>query len=913
MPSKKLAATRSNRDSLQYLWGNNSTIEGEFKDMGGSDGVRGYVVQAMIAIVDSLQALDWDHLSIEPNEESEKIDLKWTWSTGKVRLAQVKSSKNSITLPMVREWASEIRQANPTGACELILIGPASSSVVGINDQSGVCIPTPKNLDLGGFLAQAAHHLDSFCAKHGLGTRSALERELLVAAITGHMMEIGVHGNGISRESLVKKLSEWISLFIATDTLKISDARVVNAAVTGRRAALEQYVHGELCQVLQRTKSFRPIWFEQEIKVINRTAPNKLTSDHLALLDRLNIQQSAKLAEYPKPQHTGKNHESNPPFPLDELLESFGQRRLGLQRRGRPFVMNDHYPPFGDWEPIDCLILRAAPGAGKTWNGLRLLLRLLRQLLEWQTALTDDPNAVFPVWITAYQLGELLDKSEGNLVEALKSRPALKTLGEQFESMLLSRNVLLIVDAWDERRTGSDQRLRDALQSWVIDGHRLVVTSRALGQGDLADTVVNLRVGVATFDVDAGEDYDLCSFVKQWFENPDSLSTAEQPVEIQPFMTLVRGNRALADLLRTPQFAAISCWLFERGESIPDRPDLMFQAAIVKMLDHFRKTQLAKADSDAGKWLRDEMTRVTTGGLPPLLELLQLLAYHTFNAQRWSFTEQEVAECFNEIQSIVKAWPILKEEGAKFRSETARLLLDCGLFTAGSDGRAEITHQALAETLVAGELTKVPAEERSIWLEERANSSWKIWRNVFYLVFEHLPDEFAEMITGWEVKDNEEKADIHFSILIDYIVEFDRDELLPLAYKYQDDWGLDRSASYAGVGICEECGCYVVGPDLWKGGNCSQAYPTYHGEYLCEECNEGEPGHSEYHTAIDQTERDRHHEFVPNLPRRERRQAHEAFERIAEDEHLACPWAERGEECDIVEEIKRQREERELT
>ena len=48
--------------------------------MGGQSGIRGYLIQTLIAILESFERNDWASICIEPNDESEKVDIKWIYS-----------------------------------------------------------------------------------------------------------------------------------------------------------------------------------------------------------------------------------------------------------------------------------------------------------------------------------------------------------------------------------------------------------------------------------------------------------------------------------------------------------------------------------------------------------------------------------------------------------------------------------------------------------------------------------------------------------------------------------------------------------------------------------------------------------------------------------------------------------------
>lgn len=180
--------------------------------MSGQDGSRGYLIQALIALLQSLDDPNWESVSVEPNQQSEKIDIQWDGDDYE-RYVQVKSSKNKITLPMVKAWVGEINEDFSTAKCELVLIGSPTQSVIRLEEYDGVLIPTPKTLDIEGLKSQAAHKLDVFLVNANLGHRLPDERELLVAALTSRLLELGTSGLSLAREGFVEQLSLWINSF----------------------------------------------------------------------------------------------------------------------------------------------------------------------------------------------------------------------------------------------------------------------------------------------------------------------------------------------------------------------------------------------------------------------------------------------------------------------------------------------------------------------------------------------------------------------------------------------------------------------------------------------------------------------------------------------------------------------------
>jgi hypothetical protein len=123
--------------------------------VGGEHGNRGYLVQTIIALLESLGDDTWESVKIEPNVSSHKVDILWDGRTAK-KAVQVKSSINQIGKAEAERWASELKSGVSADSYELVLVGPCTQSVLDMGSTHGVSIPSPKNLDIGGLLSQAA-------------------------------------------------------------------------------------------------------------------------------------------------------------------------------------------------------------------------------------------------------------------------------------------------------------------------------------------------------------------------------------------------------------------------------------------------------------------------------------------------------------------------------------------------------------------------------------------------------------------------------------------------------------------------------------------------------------------------------------------------------------------------------------
>lgn len=65
--------------------------------MGGNAGIRGYLIQTIICVLDTLESDNqWTSVTLEPLDESEKVDIRWKYADSSVKLCQVKSSNSLI-------------------------------------------------------------------------------------------------------------------------------------------------------------------------------------------------------------------------------------------------------------------------------------------------------------------------------------------------------------------------------------------------------------------------------------------------------------------------------------------------------------------------------------------------------------------------------------------------------------------------------------------------------------------------------------------------------------------------------------------------------------------------------------------------------------------------------------------------
>jgi tetratricopeptide (TPR) repeat protein len=197
--------------------------------MSGQAGARGYLVQSLICVINSIDDRQWHSLSIEPNLASDKVDVIWYYSD-RTKVVQIKHSQNQITWAMVKTWAEELEKSIQVEEYELQLIGPCNKEVASTGLCGKVSIPTPHALNFEALIEQAAHKLDKYLEFKNILKFTSKQRELIIEALTTKLSVYSTTGSKVSREDLDKLLVDWA---------KETDQRAITAATNHQALELQ--------------------------------------------------------------------------------------------------------------------------------------------------------------------------------------------------------------------------------------------------------------------------------------------------------------------------------------------------------------------------------------------------------------------------------------------------------------------------------------------------------------------------------------------------------------------------------------------------------------------------------------------------------------------------------------------------
>ena len=169
---------------------------------GGQVGSRGYIFQAIIALIECLGRDDWDAIKNEPNTDEDKVDIMLYREDGTVLSAiQVKSSINDFKRADVKKWLENLKR-DDTGKNEtvcLCLVGdgfaPSCKSYIEENSKEIKTVPFT-NLQ-----RESTIQLIDYIRSAGLGDRVRInDLELIDANLFSKILKNSIAKKPVSHE-----------------------------------------------------------------------------------------------------------------------------------------------------------------------------------------------------------------------------------------------------------------------------------------------------------------------------------------------------------------------------------------------------------------------------------------------------------------------------------------------------------------------------------------------------------------------------------------------------------------------------------------------------------------------------------------------------------------------------------------
>ncbi|MDE1206026.1 hypothetical protein [Tenacibaculum larymnensis] len=180
--------------------------------MGGQEGLRGYIIQTIVAVIESLDDREsWEKVTLEPNEKLEKVDILWNYANNKNIAVQVKSSKNNIEFSNASKWIEELKKDMPSASeYQLYLVGSLQNKLKTELKQSNNIINGAtvkvRALEYDSLNALIVEKIDSFLHKRNKENIDINVRKIMSTALKNIFIENSLKGKEFSKKELEEAL-----------------------------------------------------------------------------------------------------------------------------------------------------------------------------------------------------------------------------------------------------------------------------------------------------------------------------------------------------------------------------------------------------------------------------------------------------------------------------------------------------------------------------------------------------------------------------------------------------------------------------------------------------------------------------------------------------------------------------------
>jgi len=196
--------------------------------MNGQYGIKGYLYQSMIAVLNSL-GKKWDHIIVEPNTEFDKVDIIWS-SDEVLEVCQVKSSINNFSKNEILGWLENLRRdIKNANSYSILMIGNSSATTKTFFNSIG--LQGPENFPLGlQTLFEIKNKINVVFEPDNINTlENALiaeldkffhtleisadypSKKLIVGGMVNQITKISAQGKKMERQEFEQHLLEWIT------------------------------------------------------------------------------------------------------------------------------------------------------------------------------------------------------------------------------------------------------------------------------------------------------------------------------------------------------------------------------------------------------------------------------------------------------------------------------------------------------------------------------------------------------------------------------------------------------------------------------------------------------------------------------------------------------------------------------
>lgn len=373
------------------------------------------------------------------------------------------------------------------------------------------------------------------------------------------------------------------------------------------------------------------------------------------------------------------------------------------------------------------IILLGQPGAGKTTSAKKIFLELIlreREVYEVfsfplvirlkDLAFNKEDNGLILFKEILNTLG-IFYAFEGTVDDLIRE----KVLIHIFKDFIERLDVLIILDGYDEI---ADKKLKDE----IVRNLRLITNS-------LLNSKFILTSRSADYDlhIENSSEYEICplsepqigDFIQKWIDDSEKSKFLLKQLKESPYWDTTMRPLTLAHL----------CALYERNNSIPDKPKSVYKKIIQLLLEDWTNQRSIERKS---KYAKFEVDRK--------MDFLSRFAYElTVEYNRLSFNRNILELIYN---SICTDYGLPKEDSYQVINEIES---HNGLILQTGADNFEFAHKSLLEYLVSDYLVKLPLLIRQTTILKKIPNELAIWVAVssnpnltfFELIYNILKEE----------------------------------------------------------------------------------------------------------------------------------------------------------------------------
>lgn len=425
------------------------------------------------------------------------------------------------------------------------------------------------------------------------------------------------------------------------------------------------------------------------------------------------------------------------------------------------------------------IILLGQPGAGKTTSVKKIFLELLSKEKDIYHTFA------FPLVIRLKDLeynrkdnGLILFRAILNTLGIfysfetnLDSLAREKILVHVFKDFIERLDVLLIFDGFDEI---SDFKLRDE----IIRNLRIITNS-------LLNSKYILTSRSADYDlhIENSTEYEICpltenqiqEFIQNWLKNDVQSNKLLKQLKVSPYWDTTMRPLTLAHL----------CALYERNNSIPEKPKSVYKKIIQLLLEDWSNQRSIKRQSRYANFLIDRK-----------MEFLARFAFElTVEYEKIAFNKNILNVIYS---SICKDFSLPREDGKDVVKEIEShngLILQTGL------DNFEFAHKSLLEYLVAEYISRLPLmikeldallkipNELAIWISISSNPNLTYYELVLSILKKECVNSsfLKSFLSRMKIEKPDFKPNLLFALTNIYLVNILAEKLTELSQEYNDE------------------------------------------------------------------------------------------------------------------------------